>query len=419
MLRLLLERPFFRRLWLASTLSLLGDWLSFVAVSLLALNHGGGPLALAVVLAVHALPHALLSPLAGAIADRFDRRRLLLGAALVQAALTTAMALAALGGDVILVQALVLARGAVGAFVVPAETAALRRVIEEDELIAANAMLSSTWSITFVVGMALGGAIAALGPAAAMLLDAISFLAAAALTYRLPSMKPIGREQDTAPKAMAILRAVPSDMGAALQRAWARPELFRAVFTKAPIALAGGGGWVVLHLIAGRAVPLGSAALSIGLLQAVRGAGTGIGPAWMMRMIRRGRSEAFANHLAAGMVFASIGLFVMSNHPIWLLAIALFWGMGSGSNWVLSSSALQKHAPDRFIGRLASLDELAMTAAQVGGALLAAVIAERFGSVAAAAWVSVGLGAAAWVGITQRGGADEAEEIAAAPVSLR
>src|SRR4051812_27969054 len=162
MLRALRVYPQLRRLWLASTISLLGDWLSFVAVSLLALDRGGGASSLAVVLAVHALPRALLAPLAGTLADRFDRRRVLVGAAVVQAALTALMALAALAGAVLAVQALVLARSAVGAFVVPAETAALRGVVPEEDLLRANTLLSSTWSVTYVAGMALGGVLAAL-----------------------------------------------------------------------------------------------------------------------------------------------------------------------------------------------------------------------------------------------------------------
>jgi MFS family permease len=261
MLRALRAHPHLRRLWLASTISLVGDWLSFVAVSLLALDRGGGALSLAIVLAVHALPRALLAPVAGALADRLDRRRLLVGAALGQAALTLLMALAALRGEVALVQLLVLARGAVGAFVVPAETAALRRTVPEEELLRANTLLTSTWSVTYVAGMALGGAIALFGPAIAMALDASSFLAAALLLRGLPAMRPLGEETARAPRVMSMLAATPRDLAAALRVARSDRSLFQAVFAKAPVAVAGGAGWVVLNLAAGRLAPLGSAAL--------------------------------------------------------------------------------------------------------------------------------------------------------------
>src|SRR5262245_59993165 len=224
MLRLLRVHPGFRRLFLASTTSLIGDWLSFVAVSLLVQATGGGAVSLALVLAVHALPHALLAPVAGTLADRFDRSRLLLAGSLAQAALTLLMAAAAMRGQVALVQILVLCRSAASAFVVPAETAALRRVVPEADLFAANTALSSVWSVALVVGMALGGVIAMLGRAPAMLLDAASFLAAAALLRGLPAMQPEGQDSARAPMIGAVLAKVPGDMLAALRYARARPD---------------------------------------------------------------------------------------------------------------------------------------------------------------------------------------------------
>ncbi len=65
---LIVARPEFRRLWLSGVVSLTGDWLGFVAVSLLTLGSGGGALGLAILLAAHMLPHALLAPVAAAAA---------------------------------------------------------------------------------------------------------------------------------------------------------------------------------------------------------------------------------------------------------------------------------------------------------------------------------------------------------------
>jgi MFS family permease len=172
MLSLLRRRPAFRRLWIAASASLIGDWLSFVAISLLAMDRGGGALSLALVFAVHALPHALFTPISGVVADRLDRRTVLIVVPLVQAALTVAMALAAGSGMVWLVQMLVLVRSAGTAFMVPAEAAALRHTVEPGELVPANAILSGTWSITYIAGMVLGGAIASLGAVPAILIDA-------------------------------------------------------------------------------------------------------------------------------------------------------------------------------------------------------------------------------------------------------
>jgi hypothetical protein len=165
-----------------------GDWLSFVALGALALDGGGGPLALVVVLAAHALPGAVVAPLAGALVDRYDRRRVLVAVELAMAGLTAAMALAAATGALATLPLLLLARSGLGAAVPAAETAAVRRLVDPDDLPAANAALAATWSAAYVLGMAAGGAAAMLGPTLALALDAGTFAVAAWLHGGLPPL---------------------------------------------------------------------------------------------------------------------------------------------------------------------------------------------------------------------------------------
>ena len=217
---LLLRRPGFRYLWLGETTSLLGDWLSYVAISLLALHAGGGALALAVVFAGHVLPAALVSPLAGIVADRMERRTLLVGTQLAQAALMVGMVVAAAHQQLIAVQLLLFARTAVVGFFYPAKQAALRRVVDKDELVDANAIDAATWSVTFTLGTALGGLLALLGPVAALSVDTITFLLSAALFSRLPKLAPEG-ERKPRPSLAELVQAV--------RFARSRPGLFEAV----------------------------------------------------------------------------------------------------------------------------------------------------------------------------------------------
>jgi MFS family permease len=397
MLALLRRRPAFRRLWLASTVSLLGDWLGFVAVSLLALDKGGGALALALVFAVHSLPNALFMPLAGVVADRLDRRRLLIAVPLVQAALTVAMALAAASGALWAVQGLVLVRSAASAFMMPAEMAALRHTVEPDELVPANALLSATWSVAYVVGMALGGALAVLGPVPAILIDASSFLVVALLLRSLPAMRAAHEAAGARAGMGALIAAVPRDLWSAFVHALGHRALFRSVFAKAPVALANGGGWVVLNLVAGQS-PFGSAAISLGVLQAVRGAGTGLGPLGVSRWAGGGRAAQVAEHLAVACGFAGIGLFPLAQGaPGLLLVLVLVWGLGVGSNWVVSSAALQRHAPDHMIGRLSSLDNVCVTLLMVLSAVVGGAAIERGARLTVVPASGVALGVLGWV----------------------
>ena len=400
MLELLARRPAFRRLFLAGTISLVGDWLSLVAVSLLAVRGDGGALTLALDFAAHARPAALGATLAGPVVDRFDRRRVLLAAQVGQGAVTWLMVVAAAHGAVLSLSALLIVRSALSALVVPAEAAALRRVVEPAELVLANTLLASVWSVTFVVGMALGGALAMLGPTIAIALDACSFLIAALLIRGLPEM-PVER---VGARMTSMLLAVPADWVAAVRRARTEPALLRAMLSKAPLGLAGGAAWIALNLVASSAHPFGSAALSLGLLQALRGAGTGIGPMVARALLaRRWGVEAVA-HGAVAIALGSMLIVVGDGGAILLALAALAWGVGSGTNWVISTVALQRLAPDEMMGRLSSLDELLTSTAMVASAVAAGAWVARGHSIRAAVIASTLGGAAAWIALLPRSG---------------
>jgi MFS family permease len=92
----------FRRLFLASVVSLAGDWFSFVAVADLVTRLTGRPGAAAFVYAATVLPVFLASPVAGAIADRYDRKKILIIADLIRVPVVLLLCLAALWGSVAL-----------------------------------------------------------------------------------------------------------------------------------------------------------------------------------------------------------------------------------------------------------------------------------------------------------------------------
>ncbi|WP_438005323.1 MFS transporter [Sorangium sp. So ce321] len=394
---LLRRRPRFRRVWLSEIVSLLGDWMSFVAVSLLALGgEGGGVVALALVMVGHHLPNALFAPVAGVLADRLDRRWLLIATSLVQGALTLAMLGAAVVGSVLAVQVLVFVRSSVGALRLPAQSAVLRHVVEEDELLEANAIASATWSVMFAVGMAVGGLIAALGPAAALAVDAASFGLSALFLWGLPPMVAEGRPAEGG--TLAALASVRGDMVLAWKHAWDRPPLLDAVLAKTPVHLANGGALLLLNLLATQLAFAGTGALTLGLLQCVRGAGTGIGPLLGVALVRRGLRGELAATGAAWVTFASIAALAVTRHWAALLAVVLAWGLGSGANWVLSSSEIQRLSPDRFVGRLSAIDNLALTVGLCAALLGGAVLVERTSAPGAAAWLGLGAGVLAWLG---------------------
>ncbi len=388
MLSLLKERPEFRRLWMGDVISLLGDWLSFVAVSLLALERGSTLLAVAMVLVAHALPTALLAPFSGWVTDRFDRKRLLVGASTLRGVVALSMAGAAYADSLVAVEALLLLRVALGAFVEPAAVAALPRLVKEDEIGKANALMAATWSLLFAVGVALGGVLATLvGPTLAILADACTFFVAAIVLGGLPTMRP--ERTDASATAWSGVRE-------AWRFARQRAPVLRAALGKTPVSIANGGAWVLLTVLGKELGWLGSTAMAIGTLHFLRAIGTGIGPVAWTRLAT-GKSERPGWHIAAALTFLSMAVLAMTRSTPLVAICLVLWGAGMGANWVAAVTRLQRATPDGLRGRLSSLDLFGYTLGECIGALCGAALAEWAGSAAVSAWFGVVAGLATWI----------------------
>jgi MFS family permease len=193
---LLIRRPEFRRLWLGDVISYLGDWLAYVAISLVVLDSGHSLLALAMVFVSHFLPQLVLAPLSGILADRFDRRSVMVVSNLTQGVLALGVAGAAAAGSLLWIQVLLLLRVSAGVFFVPAQSAAMARVVSPDELDPAHALGATTWSVMFAAGVGLGGLLTAwVGPTLAIVIDGFTFFAAAAVLAGLPALPPERQER--------------------------------------------------------------------------------------------------------------------------------------------------------------------------------------------------------------------------------
>jgi predicted MFS family arabinose efflux permease len=376
-MELLRKRPAFRRLWLATLTSSTGSWLSYVAVSALVLEQSVGLLGLALTLLAHA-------------------------------ALTVAMLVTAHQGAVAMLGLLVLARSALEAFVQPALSAAAARLVEPGELLSANAVTSATWSVGFAAGMGAGGLVASVDPVLAIAVDALSFAAAAWLVRRLPAMPP-RRDNERHERGRG-------EIATALATARRSPELLEALLAKAPLALGSGGTLLVLTAGAEASDLASGPALAIGLLQLLRGIGTGVGPALAARLVSRGVRPVRLRRVVDALGLASMVAFALLRSSPWAWSLAFAWGMASGTNWVLTNTAVQTLSPEAQRGRLGSLENLIASLAISAGALCGALAAEAAHSLPVASLIPATLGA---LGLVALGRRRHAEPVAIRPYPTR
>lgn len=368
----------FRRLWAGSVVSLLGDWFNTIALYVLVTELTGSPLALGGVFLTKMIPWALVSPLAGALTDRYSRRRLMIGADLVRAVVVLGFLLIDTAAEVPWLYALIAAQVVLSAVFQPAKSAAIPNITTPRELLTANALLSATWSTMLAVGAALGGLAAeALGLEAVFLIDSATYLVSAVFIWGTV----IPQEKAEA-QASSLIRSAAREIVDGWRHLWAHPRIGRIAFAKATWAVAG-GGLVYMVALLGDAVAPQAMAAGVGVLFMARGIGTGLGP--IVARAAFTREEHWPAVLGACIAFCGAGYVAVSYVP-WLQAAAsvavlcVLIGVAhaaSGANWVLATVLLQKRTTDRFRGRVFGTEWMLVMMTEALSILAASLLLEQ------------------------------------------
>jgi MFS transporter, NRE family, putaive nickel resistance protein len=191
-----LKNPVFARLYLAQTISLLGDALTWVGLALMAFQLAGkdSALVLSAALTLRVTAFVFLSPLAGVLADRLDRKLILVLTHLVRMVI---VGLLPYVGAIWQIYVLIFALNAFNAFFTPTYQATIPLVVGEDEYPQALALSSATYELLGVLGPGIAGGVAVLiGARQIFFLDALSFLVAALLIFSLPGQIQVKRDLD-------------------------------------------------------------------------------------------------------------------------------------------------------------------------------------------------------------------------------
>ena len=177
-----LRRRDFALLWFSGLVSIAGDWVLFTALPFYVYVRTGSTVATAGMTAAELAPAIVLSSPAGVFVDRWNRKHVLVVSALVQAVTVLALLLIRDDGFLWVVFVVAVAQSAVSSFSMPAESALLPSLVPGELLVQANAMNTLNNRLGRLIGVPVGGALLAwVGLDVVVLLDAVSFLLAAAL----------------------------------------------------------------------------------------------------------------------------------------------------------------------------------------------------------------------------------------------
>jgi MFS family permease len=371
-LSLLRRNGDFRKLYLASLISLGGDWFLLVALFGLALEFTGSAVSVAALIVVQEIPFGVASLVGGVLADRFDRRRLMVVCDVVRAVLCLGFLLVSDASTMWLAYLLLAIISSFSAAFDPASSAALPNLVEPRDLGPANALSGSLWGTMLAVGAALGGIVAAtLGSDAAFLIDGATFALSGVLIARIH--RPFSAERSDEPEANVIRATVET-----VRYARRDHRVLALVTVKAGFGLAAG----VIALIAVFAHrEFGASEAGIGAMMAGRGVGALIGPFLGRRLAGSDDRRLFG---AIGVALAVFGLGYATLGAMPTLAAASaavgIAHLGGGAQWTLSSYGLQRLVPDRIRGRVFAFDFTLITLSLAVSALVTAWAADRFGA---------------------------------------
>ncbi|OKH42056.1 MFS transporter [Nostoc calcicola FACHB-389] len=190
-----LRNPVFARLYTAQTTSLLGDALTWVGLALLAFELAGknAAVVLSVALTLRVTAFVLLSPLAGAIADRLDRKKIMVVTHIFRMLIVGMLPFVT---QIWQVYVLIFALNVFNAFFTPTYQATIPLVTGENDYAGAIALSAATFQLLGVLGPGIAGSVAAfIGARQVFFLDALSFAIAAVLIFTLPGQIVVAQNQ--------------------------------------------------------------------------------------------------------------------------------------------------------------------------------------------------------------------------------
>jgi MFS family permease len=335
----------FRLYLLGQIVSSAGTWMNFTASSWLVLQLSGSGTALGVNAALSFGPVLLLGPFGGVLADRFDKRRILVATQLTYAIIALSI-FALVVADIAqlwMVYALSLASGIVTAFDNPARQSFYVEMVGEEALTNAVSLNSAAFTGSRIVGPAVAGAlIATVGIAWPFLIDGISYLA---VIVALMAMHP---------DEMHVQRRTTRERGhllAGLRYVWHTPELRRPLLILAVVFTISFQFQVLVPLLAERV--FNGDAGTFGALSAVAGFGSFLGAITMAHRNQRPTMRA----LALLVVGFGAGLLLVGAAPVLGVEFALMVPLGyvSMAFMITGNTMLQLNARPEARGRVMAL----------------------------------------------------------------
>lgn len=375
--------PQFLRLWLASVVSLLGDWFGTIVLSAMVFEFSGrSGLALSSYLLTRIIPPIFISPIAGVLIDRFNRQFLLIFSDVARFFIVLGLLFADEPSDLWLVYLLSAAQFTVAGLFEPCRNAWLPSVVRRRHLVEANTISSITWSVMLAVGALLGGLVAAaFGTKIALMIDASTFAISGLLIISIGKpMYSAKHPERSIHQTQAQAKPANRSFVAGLNYLRKHPITAWILYVKFATHVA--SIQTILLIYGTKLFAIGDDTTTpLSIFWSAFGIGAVIGPLVANRLFNDGSIQRMRRLILFGFVIVTIGLSIVSfANSISLVAFAvMFRAIGGSINWTYSSVIIQQSVEDNFLGRIFSLDWIGSFSATAISTIVIGAMVDYFG----------------------------------------
>lgn len=350
-------------LWMAQSTSVFGDMLTFLALPMLVYEATGSKAALSMAIFVRGIPTLLLGPVGGALADRMDRKTLMVASDILRGLLILPILMVGSDGLVNTIYAMVALKAVVSVFFQPAMASVLPSLVDRDRLIGVNSCFSLTFQLLQFIAPLIGSAILLKYDLAILLwVDLASFMLSAffLMLIKLPPRK--GNKSSER-------KSVAHDIREGLQIIRHSPMLLVLLLTA--VITSFGQGFISPAWLPYIVEILGQPQESFGILVSLQGGGAMVGSVillvWGLRKQKKLKPFHIAFLLGSGFtIFMQVTTLNFYIFLIWGTLVGIFIA-GRG----VTSQTLQQHAtPQSAMGRVSSTFQVLSQGAMLSAVLL-------------------------------------------------
>src|SRR5215208_3005635 len=346
MIQVLRQRNFVL-LWFAGLISMIGDWVLFIALPIHTYTLTHSSLATGIMFMAGTLPRIVVGSLAGVFVDRWDRRQTMVIADFSRMILLLLLLLVRSSESIWIVYVVAFLQATISQFFGPAENALLPELVDESDLVPANSLNALNNNLARLGGPALGGLLlGSFGFHNVVLIDSISFLLSGLMIAWIVQPSLVSAKADQPNRVLQT--RVWQDWLSGLRFIWGN-SIISVIFLMMGIAGIAEGFFNVMFVIFVRQ-KLGGGALEYGWLtsaQAIGGLIGGLIVGWIGHRIR-------ANRLIGVLALNGVLILIIANLPslpVALIAILLA-GIPIVSYSVGRDTLLQRNVEDRYRGRV-------------------------------------------------------------------